>query len=78
MKKYKNKNYDISKLKHAIDCICNANDKALRKLKNHRLKGNWNGFYELHIDKDWLLVYRIDNKKLTLTLVTTGTHSKIF
>ena len=48
------------------------------KNKDHELSGNWAGFRECHIQPDWLLVYRIEDDVLVLTLVRTGTHSDLF
>ncbi len=48
------------------------------KNKDHELSGNWVGHRECHILPDWLLVYRIDNGVLVLTLARTGTHSDLF
>ncbi len=48
------------------------------KNKDHELSGNWAGYRECHIQPDWLLVYRIDDDILVLTLVCTGTRSDIF
>ncbi len=48
------------------------------KNKDHELSGNWAGHRECHILPDWLLVYRIDDDILVLTLTRTGTHSDIF
>ena len=48
------------------------------KNKDHELSGNWAGHRECHIQPDWLLVYRIDDDILVLTLTRTGTHSDIF
>lgn len=48
------------------------------KYKDHALTGNWAGHRECHILSDWLLIYRIDNGVLVLTLARTGTHSDIF
>lgn len=48
------------------------------KYKDHSLSGKYIGFRECHIKPDWLLIYRIDNDILTLTLVRTGTHSDLF
>ncbi len=48
------------------------------KYKNHKLRGNMYGMNECHIAPDLLLVYRIDNDVLTLTLVKIGSHSEIF
>lgn len=38
------------------------------KNKDHALTGNWVGHRECHILPDWLLVYRIENDVLVLTL----------
>ena len=44
----------------------------------HALTGNWSGHRECHIQPDWLLVYRIEDDVLVLTLARTGTHSDLF
>ena len=48
------------------------------KNKDHDLSGDWIGHRECHIQPDWLLVYRIEEDVLVLTLTRTGTHSDIF
>ena len=48
------------------------------KNKDHELSGNWAGHRECHIPPDWLLVYRIEDDILVLTLTRTGRHSDIF
>ncbi len=48
------------------------------KNKDHALTGNWAGYRECHILPDWLLVYRIEDDVLVLTLTRTGTHSDLF
>lgn len=63
-------------------------DDIIRKLSNgeelskknsdHALAGNWIGCRECYIQPDWLLVYRIENDLLVLTLSRTGTHSDLF
>lgn len=45
--------------------------------KLHRLKGKFQGFYECHLDDDWLLIYEIDTKNKTLTLIRTGSHDDL-
>ena len=47
------------------------------KNKDHALTGNWTGHRECHIQPDWLLVYRIEDDVLVLTLARTGTHSNL-
>ena len=53
--------------------------KALpEKHKDHALTGNWFGHRECHVLPDWLLIYRIEDEVLVLTLARTGTHSDLF
>ena len=46
--------------------------------RDHELSSNWKGYRECHIQPDWLLIYRIENTVLVLTLARTGTHSDLF
>lgn len=46
--------------------------------RDHALQGRWTGHRECHIQSDWLLVYRVDDDVLVLTLSRTGTHSDLF
>ena len=46
--------------------------------QDHALTGNWVGHRECHILPDWLLIYRIEDDVLVLTLARTGTHSDLF
>ena len=48
------------------------------KSRDHALTGNWIGHRECHVLPDWLLIYRIENDVLVLTLSRTGTHSDLF
>ena len=48
------------------------------KHKDHALTGNWVGHRECHILPDWLLIYRIEDEVLVLTLARAGTHSDLF
>ena len=48
------------------------------KNKDHVLTGNWLGYRECHILPDWLLIYRMEEDVLVLTLTRTGTHSDLF
>ena len=48
------------------------------KNRDHALTGNWTGHRECHILPDWLLIYRIEDDVLVLTLARTGTHNDLF
>ncbi len=62
------------------DIIRMLSDGESLPVKNcdHELSGNWVGYKECHIQSDWLLVYRIENDILVLTLARTGSHSDLF
>ena len=47
------------------------------KCKDHPLSGDWIGHRECHILPDWLLIYRVEDDVLVLTLSRTGTHSDL-
>ena len=69
--------YDMSK----IDCVIEMliSDKELpEKYRDHNLTGDWKAYHECHIEPDWLLLYRLDDDLLILTLTRTGTHSDLF
>jgi mRNA interferase YafQ len=46
--------------------------------RDHTLTGRWAGHRECHIQSDWLLIYRIDDDALVLTLSRTGSHNDLF
>lgn len=45
--------------------------------RDHQLSGNWRGHRECHIQPDWLLIYKIDQGALVLTLARTGSHADL-
>ncbi len=49
-----------------------------QKYKDHALTGNWVGHRECHVLPNWLLIYRIEDDVLVLTLARTGSHSDLF
>ena len=50
------------------------------KYRDHALvtSRNSKNVRECHIAPDWLLIYRIENDRLVLQLIRTGTHSDLF
>jgi mRNA interferase YafQ len=47
------------------------------KYEDHPLTGNWSGYKDCHILPNWLLIYRVDDNAIILTLTRTGSHSDI-
>ena len=68
---------DIALLDDVIRALSRG-ERLSEKYKDHSLSGNWAGHRECHILPDCLLVYRIDDDVLVLTLVRNGTHSDVF
>lgn len=79
-KRLKRKKFDMKKLEKVIKHITlNENDILTNKYKDHYLKGKLKGCKELHIEKDWLLVYQIINQdEVILLLLATGKHDDVF
>ena len=48
------------------------------RYQDHLLTGNWARHRDCHIQPDWLLIYRIDDNTLILTMTRTGSHSDLF
>ena len=67
---------DLQKLREVIELL--ANEQPLpEKYRDHKMTGNWNDFRDCHIEPDWVLIYRIEDNKLTLSLSRTGSHSEL-
>lgn len=73
----KKRGLDIAQLDLVVEKLLHGTPLD-EKYKDHALKGNWSGFRECHIQPDWLLIYLIEDNRLTLTLVDTGTHADLF
>ena len=48
------------------------------KNKPHKLTGSYKGFWECHIQPDWLLIWFQNDKEKIIELTRTGTHSDLF
>ena len=48
------------------------------KYRDHPLTGNWKGYREIHIEGDWLVIYRGEKQELQLVLTRTGSHDDLF
>ena len=70
----KKRGQDIKLLQEIIFLL--ADGKLLpEKNRDHPLTGDWKGFRKCHITPDWLLVYKLEDDILVLTLTRIGTHS---
>lgn len=65
----------MAKLKAVIAMLL-AGEELDPRLRDHPLKGEWAGWRDLHIEPDWLLLYRVSETEVLLA--RTGTHSDLF
>ena len=63
------------KLQNIVTLLC-ENKELLGHCRPHMLSGKYAGFFECHIESDWLLIYRITDD--AIELARTGTHSDLF
>ena len=76
LKRAKRRGLNLSLLDEVVT-ILQYGEQLPEKNKDHALTGNWEEHRECHIQPDWLLVYRIIEDTLILSLVRTGTHSNL-
>lgn len=74
---------DLKKLSETINLVLNNANAGIShhallpaEYSLHKLSGQYSGYWECHIEPDWLLVYYLDDE--VLRLERTGTHSDIF
>jgi len=66
---------DMKKLTTLIKFLLEEKPLPLKN-KNHKLNGDFYGYWECHIEPDWLLVYKKTSTEIILA--RTGTHSDLF
>ena len=77
LKLAKKRNKNIENLQVIMNKIVQE-EKLNQRFRDHPLSGNWNGHRELHIEPDWLLIYKIIQKEEVVIFVRTGTHADLF
>ena len=68
---------DILKIIEALVNICSG-EPINPIYKNHLLLGEYNNFFECHIEPDLLIIYKIDNDNKTVIFTRIGSHSELF
>lgn len=48
------------------------------KWRDHVLTGEWKSHRELHVENDWLLIYKLIPNDKTVIFVRTGSHADLF
>lgn len=76
LKKFLNSPQKLSALQEVLDML--RNEKPLpKKYREHRLKGEYSGCIECHIEGDFLLIW-YDKDSDLLALYRLGSHSELF
>ena len=75
LKRAKKRGKEIAKIKWVITLLIDGGD-IPKALLDHPLKSNWKDCRDLHIEPDWLLIYR--STEDVLRFERTGTHSDLF
>ena len=66
---------DMGKLKVLLSLLIEGTPLPAGYL-DHPLKGGWKGFRDIHIEPDWLLIYKITGD--VIRFERTGRHTDLF
>lgn len=66
---------DLTKLRSLLESLIRR-EALPESHRDHPLHGNWKGYREIHVEPDWLLIYRVEGTELRLA--RTGSHADLF
>jgi len=75
LKRVRKRGKDIEKIKVTMQLLI-AEEPLPAPYRDHPLTSNWKGCRDLHIEPDWLLIYRMTDK--VVRFERTGSHSDLF
>lgn len=75
LKRLKKRGKDMQKIRAPMKVLIEGDDLPEIFL-DHPLKGNWKGCRDLHIQPDWILIYRLIGNLIRFE--RTGSHSDLF
>lgn len=75
VKRVEKRGKDLSKLRQILLLLIEEQPLPDAQ-RDHALRGDWDGYRDLHIEPDWLLLYRVRGDELHLA--RTGTHADLF
>ena len=73
----KKRDLDLQLFSEVVEILADGSSLPA-KYHDHPLIGDYKGNRECHISPDWLLIYKIHDNCLVLTLIRTGSHSDLF
>ena len=75
VKRAEKRGKDMAKLRALLLLLLNEQPLP-ESYRDHALKGEWRGYRDVHIEPDWLLIYKAD--AMTVRFERTGTHADLF
>jgi len=75
LKRIKKRGKDMHKIRIPMKLLIKGDDLPEIFL-DHPLKGNWKGCRDLHIQPDWILIYRLTGNLVRFE--RTGSHTDLF
>jgi mRNA interferase YafQ len=75
LKRIQKRGYDTAKLAAVIRKL-QASEALPLSNRAHPLRGDWKGYWDCHIEPDWLLIYKVTDEEVRLA--RTGTHADLF
>lgn len=76
LKRYSNQPVKLHKLYDLVD-LMRKGENIPTEYKPHKLKGEYSGHMECHIEDDFLLIW-IDKNSNLIKLIRLGSHSELF
>lgn len=77
LKRCLKRGYDEQLLTEVLDILVEKG-RLPEKYRPHILHGQYDGYWECHIQPDWLLIWDRKENELVLLMVDTGTHADLF
>jgi mRNA interferase YafQ len=74
-KRAQRRGYDVAKLAVVIRKL-QLGEALPAANRAHPLKGEWKGYWDCHVEPDWLLIYKATDEEVRLA--RTGTHADLF
>jgi len=74
LKRQQKRGKSMAKLEAVVEAL-RTRQPLEPKYENHPLTGDWVGFWDCHIEPDWILIY--SKTSTVLRLARTGSHSDL-
>jgi len=71
----KDSKFKEPELNHVINALMNSGQ-LNPKYNNHKLTGDWDDYWDCHVQNDIILLYKIENGKLKLSRIAS--HAELF